>query len=319
MRGTSTIAREKGVCPSCWKPWVGATAWCPICLGGNARRKAERKALRPLKRRRAADGMGSLAMAFRVEGATPDQWKPGVSRHGYFFCTMCHGIRHIAEAGKGRVCSSCETRREANYKAVKRGAVRMRVDGVNVYKTCKKCEAERPVGCFRVVGPLRAIGESSRYDNHCLVCVQMAKPLRMTAVQARFAAFVNQANGSGHVVGIGVDEWSKMMGSPCAYCGSTYRIGIDRMDSGKGYVVGNVCACCEQCNCRKLQLSAAEWMRIIEPLVAAFGQGRVWPKKIARDVRRRGEGRLGQRKTAQAMRRLFRSMRDFAVSMLNRA
>lgn len=41
--------------------------------------------------------------------------------------------------------------------------------------------------------------------------------------------------------------------SPCTYCGfepiwPKSRVGIDRVDTSKGYIIGNVVSCCSQCN-----------------------------------------------------------------------
>ena len=39
-----------------------------------------------------------------------------------------------------------------------------------------------------------------------------------------------------------------LLHSPCTYCGCKNCNGIDRIDSSKGYVLGNVTPCCAMCN-----------------------------------------------------------------------
>ncbi len=44
----------------------------------------------------------------------------------------------------------------------------------------------------------------------------------------------------------------KLWRKPCYYCGSKIaNVGIDRVDSGKSYEIGNVVPCCWQCNVMK--------------------------------------------------------------------
>ena len=60
--------------------------------------------------------------------------------------------------------------------------------------------------------------------------------------------------------------------TPCHYCGGdvSNRIALDRVDSTKGYVPGNVVQCCPTCNMMKMRLSIDEWVahmrRVLEHL-----------------------------------------------------
>lgn len=47
------------------------------------------------------------------------------------------------------------------------------------------------------------------------------------------------------------EEYTSLIGNPCAIHGektSEWGIGLDRIDSSKGYVPGNVQPCCKECN-----------------------------------------------------------------------
>lgn len=66
-------------------------------------------------------------------------------------------------------------------------------------------------------------------------------------------------------------EFNQLIKLKCEYCGSPpkkytdgcERNGIDRVDSSKGYVVGNVVPCCEMCNRAKLdhdRQTFVEWI-----------------------------------------------------------
>lgn len=52
---------------------------------------------------------------------------------------------------------------------------------------------------------------------------------------------------------ITLEEFTEFQYKPCVYCGDTFdKIGIDRVNSSKGYVKGNMVSCCEMCNKMKL-------------------------------------------------------------------
>jgi len=83
-------------------------------------------------------------------------------------------------------------------------------------------------------------------------------------------------------------EQASLFFSDCCYCGQppsavlrlkgknrsrTYN-GIDRIDNSIGYVSGNVCTCCRQCNIAKSTLSEGEFIRWAFRLVGNLtGQG----------------------------------------------
>jgi len=52
---------------------------------------------------------------------------------------------------------------------------------------------------------------------------------------------------------ITLEEFTEFAVKPCIYCGDSFdKIGIDRVDSSKGYIKGNMVSCCEMCNKMKL-------------------------------------------------------------------
>jgi hypothetical protein len=78
------------------------------------------------------------------------------------------------------------------------------------------------------------------------------------------------------------EEFSEITKKDCAYCGiypsqrfkndqlngSYVYNGIDRVDSSKGYVLGNVNPCCKVCNKAKLDMPLKEFQEWIDRLVA---------------------------------------------------
>lgn len=57
------------------------------------------------------------------------------------------------------------------------------------------------------------------------------------------------------------DEFLLFWQKPCTYCGSPITtVGIDRIDSGLGYVAGNMCSCCATCNYMKERMGVQEFV-----------------------------------------------------------
>jgi hypothetical protein len=52
-------------------------------------------------------------------------------------------------------------------------------------------------------------------------------------------------------VTLAADEARRLRWGQCAYCGTAWAGGIDRLDSTGGYVAGNVVSCCDVCNMMK--------------------------------------------------------------------
>jgi len=62
--------------------------------------------------------------------------------------------------------------------------------------------------------------------------------------------------------------------TPCHYCGGevTQRLGLDRVDSAKGYIPGNVVQCCLNCNRMKSDHSVDEWVAHMEKVLEHLGR-----------------------------------------------
>lgn len=65
------------------------------------------------------------------------------------------------------------------------------------------------------------------------------------------------------------DEFLLFWEQPCTYCGSVIdTVGIDRIDSQKGYNKHNCVPCCEICNEMKLDYAVADWMAQMKRIIA---------------------------------------------------
>lgn len=62
------------------------------------------------------------------------------------------------------------------------------------------------------------------------------------------------------------EEYKEIIGNPCYYCNCSIESetgsGLDRLDNTKGYIPGNICACCSECNrIRSDSMSSEEFKR----------------------------------------------------------
>lgn len=87
----------------------------------------------------------------------------------------------------------------------------------------------------------------------------------------RWTQYANKATARGFEFTLTHDDLHDLLDRPCAYCGGKGG-GIDRIDSSKGYMIGNVNPCCWSCNQMKNDLPMGEWIaqmkRIIQHIEA---------------------------------------------------
>jgi len=60
---------------------------------------------------------------------------------------------------------------------------------------------------------------------------------------------------------LSLKDFKLLLSKPCYYCGSKDNIGLDRLDSSKGYGMGNVVPACWICNRAKNILGANEFIK----------------------------------------------------------
>lgn len=66
--------------------------------------------------------------------------------------------------------------------------------------------------------------------------------------QKRFLEYQERSVKKNNPFDLTFDEFKNMLSLNCSYCDSSSQMTIDRIDSTKGYVYGNVQPCCFKCN-----------------------------------------------------------------------
>lgn len=88
---------------------------------------------------------------------------------------------------------------------------------------------------------------------------------------AAWCSFRHNANTRNLEIKISKDEWLKVVGLPCHYCGEPHsnttkgwkHNGVDRVNSDLPYEIDNVVPCCKWCNTAKLSGSTEDFLNQI--------------------------------------------------------
>lgn len=67
----------------------------------------------------------------------------------------------------------------------------------------------------------------------------------------KYKSYLMRANKKQISMELSEDEFKSIISGNCYYCGSSYKIGIDRVNSLDGYLIDNVVPCCTKCNMMK--------------------------------------------------------------------
>jgi hypothetical protein len=70
--------------------------------------------------------------------------------------------------------------------------------------------------------------------------------------KGKYVIYKNGALKRNHEFTITIEEFTMFWQKGCYYCGTCIEtIGLDRIDNSKGYITGNILACCTTCNFMK--------------------------------------------------------------------
>lgn len=102
----------------------------------------------------------------------------------------------------------------------------------------------------------------------------------LSTPRGRFVSSRARAKVLGKEFSITEDQYYFLISMPCHYCDgklSPKGVGLDRIDSAKGYTLENAVACCKKCNVLKGDsLSKDEMKAVVETLRRLRGQSRIW-------------------------------------------
>lgn len=67
----------------------------------------------------------------------------------------------------------------------------------------------------------------------------------------KYKSYLMRCNSKGIKMELTEEQFNTIIAQPCYLCGSTTKIGVDRLNSSFGYVEDNVKPCCTICNMMK--------------------------------------------------------------------
>ena len=77
----------------------------------------------------------------------------------------------------------------------------------------------------------------------------------------KFRSYRNGSKTRGLVFKLTFEQFLSFWQKPCHYCGEAIEtIGLDRVDSSKGYTIDNVVSCCIICNKGKLDMGVVSYL-----------------------------------------------------------
>lgn len=140
-----------------------------------------------------------------------------------------------------------ETKRKKEYAKLPEEIVR--------FKTCAKCGKQHYANAF-----YKELNPSKPYKI-CSFCRERGAPESFDKMYTRM---VSGAVSRGLMVTISKSDYIMLVKYPCFYCGDpNMTLGLDRLDSGLGYIAGNVVSCCSVCNRMKNAFSVEDFLNRI--------------------------------------------------------
>lgn len=115
--------------------------------------------------------------------------------------------------------------------------------------------------------PIRLAKLRGYYKRHRLENLQKAKA-RLQTPRGKFFAYRRTAKNRGLPFELSMNDFEKLWQKSCYYCGRQIKtIGLDRIDSKKGYFRKNVRPCCEWCNKMKNTRSESQFLKQCQKIV----------------------------------------------------
>jgi len=86
------------------------------------------------------------------------------------------------------------------------------------------------------------------------------------SLAGKYRVYRSSAKKKGNDFQITREEFASMIANPCAYCGGTECIGVDRIDNRLGYTVENTAPCCPTCNYMKKNHTVGDFLAHIKEI-----------------------------------------------------
>lgn len=146
-----------------------------------------------------------------------------------------------------------------------------------MFKVCNQCKKEKSVNEFNKSGKdWQQPNTIGYYKSCCKECSKHYDHSIKHTVNTRYKDYKKRAKKKSLPFEIPLQEFKNITSKPCHYCGG-YSInkitlqkvdfvGLDRIDSAKGYTKNNVVPCCILCNNTKWHLTKKMFLEHIKKI-----------------------------------------------------
>jgi len=132
-------------------------------------------------------------------------------------------------------------------------AIHKEIDGIEC-KKCSRCKNWQPISEFYTL-----VGNKDMLHSQCRQC---CREQIWHSPHGRYVAYRNRAKQDNRKFKLSEEEFHQITSHNCFFCGMPHeKMGIDRLDSSKGYIAENCVPCCKYCNYMKRERSTLEFIR----------------------------------------------------------
>jgi len=111
---------------------------------------------------------------------------------------------------------------------------------------------------------------------HCAKCTPTTQEYTKTyrnSVKGKWVECKSNARVRGIEFTLTEDDLKELNDKPCNYCGGEVStVGVDRIDSSKGYIKENVVSCCSRCNEMKMAHTTEDWFSQMKQILKHQGE-----------------------------------------------
>lgn len=146
------------------------------------------------------------------------------------------------------------------------------IDGM---KICSKCGKNKSIGDYHFMNKKNQIRPEcinceKKYNNYRRNINENKEKMKKynQTIQQKYKSYAKKAYKRNFNFDLTIEEFAKLTRNKnCYLCNDFYKIiGIDRIDSKKGYVKNNCLSCCTDCNYAKLNTPLKDFYKLVEKI-----------------------------------------------------
>lgn len=163
-------------------------------------------------------------------------------KNGSLWCTGCESYKEPSNfysdnKAKTERTSQCKECFALSYK---QSPTKAKYKRTTEDVSCPICKLTKPSSEF---------DKSSNRPNGCSLKCKACFTIERRTPQRRFVVYRGRASRNKLAFDLTIESFTDITSQPCHYCNKIDdHVGIDRIDSTKGYVRGNMLPCCTACN-----------------------------------------------------------------------